>query len=194
MAHIGKKTNEKYTYKDYITWPENERWEIIEGTPYNMSPAPFRIHQKISMRLAGEFYQYLKDKTCEVYDAPFDVRLLTDEKSDDEIETIVQPDIVVVCDPLKLDDKGCKGAPDLVIEILSPSSVSIDHVTKLHLYEKHGVKEYWIVHPTDKIIMVYLLSQNGKYERAIVYTGADMLKVNVLENFTIHLKDIFRGS
>lgn len=191
MGYPSKKENTLYTYKDYLEWPEGERWELIEGVAYNMTPAPSRSHQKISVVLVDELFQYLKGKKCEVYHAPFDVRLPEGDEKDEEIRTVVQPDIVVVCDPSKLDEKGCKGSPDLVMEILSPSTTAVDYITKLNLYEKNQIPEYWIIHPTDKIVMVYRLSENGKYSRAEIYSEADKAKVGLFDDLVIDLKDIF---
>jgi Uma2 family endonuclease len=135
------KEDRSYTFKDYLEWPEGERWELIEGVAYNMTPSPSRSHQRISVALVDQIFQYLKGKKCEMYHAPFDVRLLEGEEEDGEVRTVVQPDIVVVCDPSKLDEKGCKGSPDLIMEILSPSTASKDYITKLNLYEKNKVSE-----------------------------------------------------
>ena len=121
MRNTQNKTDQKWTYTDYLTWPEGERWELINGVAYNMSPAPSRRHQELSGELFRQIANHLKGKQCKVYDAPFDVRLSTaGNESDNYIDTVVQPDIVVVCDPSKLDERGCKGAPDIVIEISSP--------------------------------------------------------------------------
>ena len=145
----------KYTYSDYCLWDDGKRWELIDGVPYEMSPAPTRKHQEISGALLNQLYNFLKNKPCEVYAAPFDVRLNADE--DDDI--VVQPDIVVVCDRSKLDDKGCKGAPDLVIEILSPASMRMDSIIKPEKYRQAGVREYWMVDP--KTCSVWALVMNG---------------------------------
>lgn len=191
MGYPNKKENAVYTYRDYLEWPDGERWELIEGRAYNMTPAPSRSHQKISVALIDELFQYLKGKKCEVYHAPFDVRLPEGDEEEGEIRTVVQPDIVVICDPSKLDEKGCKGSPDLVMEILSPSTASKDYITKLNLYEKNQVREYWIIHPIDKIVMVYRLSENGKYGRAEVYSEADKVKVGIFDDLVVDLKGIF---
>ena len=157
-----KKENKKFTYADYLTWPDNERWEIIDGVPYNMAPAPSRKHQRLMRDLCRPIINYLDDKDCEIYFAPFDVRLTEKYETDEETTSVVQPDIVIICDKDKLDDKGCKGAPDLVIEILSPSTAAKDIGEKFNLYERHKVKEYWIVYPNDEIVMVYKLDETGK--------------------------------
>ena len=152
---LAKKIKTRFTYKDYLSWPEEERYEIIEGEAYSMTPAPGREHQKICMELILQFGNFLRDKPCELYTAPFDVRLKSGKEKEDNISTVVQPDISVICDKKKLDDKGCLGAPDLIIEIISPSTASRDFKEKLDLYDKHGVKEYWIVDPATKIVMVF---------------------------------------
>ncbi|NLM43852.1 MAG: Uma2 family endonuclease [Clostridiales bacterium] len=190
--NLAKNIKQKYTYKDYTTWPENERWELIQGIPFNMSPAPSRIHQKILGALHLMFASYLQDKTCEVYLAPFDVRLPDkNEAADDEITNVVQPDLLVVCDTNKLDDRGCKGAPDLIIEITSKSTAKKDMWDKMLLYEKSKVKEYWIVHPLDQTIMVYTLNEEQKYEKPQVFDITDDIKVGILEELTVDVSKIF---
>ena len=151
-----------YTYADYTQWPEGERWELINGEIYAMA-APSRLHQQFVLKLATQIDRYLDGKPCDVYIAPFDVRLPRQNEADDKIDTTVQPDIAVICDPTKLDDKGCRGAPDWIIEVISPSSAIMDMEKKLRLYERHGVKTYWIIHPTDQWLMVYRLGQDGHY-------------------------------
>ncbi|HPO50060.1 MAG TPA: Uma2 family endonuclease [Spirochaetota bacterium] len=191
MSNLALKPEQKYTYADYKTWNDGERYEIINGIIYNMSPAPMRVHQKISVELTRQISNYLKGKPCLVYDAPFDVRFIDyDEQSDEEIETVVQPDIVVVCDEKKLDDYGCKGAPDIVIEILSPSTYKKDKFEKFSLYEKYGVKEYWIVYPGEKIVEIYKLI-DGKYGIPEVYGMDDKIEVKYLGELVVDLKEAF---
>ena len=153
----AKQTRQSYTYADYQQWPEGERWELIDGEAYAMSPAPTRTHQAVVVELVRQIANFLEGKPCQVFVAPFDVRLPERNEADDQIETVVQPDIVVVCDESKLDEKGCRGAPDWIIEVLSPSTASKDHVRKKSLYERHGVREYWLVHPTDHVLTRYRL-------------------------------------
>jgi Uma2 family endonuclease len=191
MMYPEKREDKKYSYKDYLNWPDSERWELIGGVAYGMAPAPSRRHQKVLAALLSEFYNFLKGKDCEVYGAPFDVRLPEGDEKDEEIKTVVQPDLVVVCDKSKLDDKGCKGSPDLVVEIVSPSTASMDYIEKLALYERHGVKEYWIVHPADEIVMVYKLAGYTKYGRAEIYARNDKVGVGVFDGLEINLKEIF---
>jgi Uma2 family endonuclease len=183
---LAQKREEYYTYADYAQWTGDERYELIDGVPYLMSPAPTPTHQRILGYIYTEFSNYLKDKACEVYMAPIDVRLNVD--SDDD--TVVQPDMLVVCDLDKIDNKGLNGAPDLVIEILSPSSASYDAGLKLQKYLKAGVRECWIVDPTEKVINVYL-QQNGKSASMHAYAESDAIQVNVLEGLTIRLDDVF---
>lgn len=186
------KEHEHFTYADYLTWPDEERWELIEGVPYSMSPAPNRMHQKVSAVLFNQIFNHLKGKTCEAYSAPFDVRLPEiPTVSDEQIETVVQPDIVVICNPDKLDDRGCKGAPDLVIEILSPSTAEHDLKDKFYLYQRVGVLEYWIVNQTDKTLMIFKLNAAGEYGRPEMYGSRDMVAVPLLGDLEINLAEVF---
>ena len=157
--------NGTYTYADYLLWRFKEQVELLRGKLFKMSPAPREIHQRVSMYLSGELYNFFKDKTCRFYSAPFDVRIPakgTKETTDNQIYTIVQPDLCVVCDLEKIDGRGCMGAPDLVVEILSPSNSRKDLKDKYEIYEEAGVPEYWIVDADDKAIYRYVL-QEGVY-------------------------------
>ncbi|MGH2331193.1 Uma2 family endonuclease [Thermoanaerobacter mathranii] len=185
------KREEIYTYDDYQNWPDEQRIELINGQIYLLAP-PSRIHQKIVIEIATQFHNYLRNKKCEVYVAPFSVRFPAgNEKSDKEIKTVVEPDIVIICDKLKLDEKGCKGAPDLIVEVISPSTGRKDKIEKFNLYERHGVKEYWIVEPDLKIISVFTLQENNRYGRPEVYTDENKIKVSIFEDLEINLKDVF---
>lgn len=192
MGIPAEKQTQFYTYKDYLLWPDEERWELIDGVAYNMSPAPSRFHQKISGALFNSIYNYLKDKSCEVYNAPFDVRLPEGKESEEDILTVVQPDIAVICDQSKLDDKGCKGSPDLIIEIVSPNTVAKDMKEKLALYERHGVKEYWILHPIDKLAIVYRLLENQQYVKPEIYTEDNTVESEALAGFSVDLRTVFQ--
>ena len=184
--------HKKFTYKNYLNWPENERWELIYGEAWDMSPAPNRKHQKIAGKLFFQIEDFLKDKDCEVYIAPFDVRLpLNEEDGNKETDTVVQPDIVVVCDKSKLDDAGCKGAPDWIIEILSPSTAVKDLNNKYKLYEEKGVKEYWIIDPANNYLTVYLLDLSGKYFRSGVYGIESKVQSTTFPDLTIDLNPVF---
>ena len=180
------KKNKLYTYKDYLTFTDDERIEIIEGEIFNMSPAPARIHQKLISNISYELQHYIKSNNgeCEVYVAPFDVILKNDNEETINSKSVVQPDISVICDKNKLTDAGCTGSPDMIVEIVSPSSVGHDYVTKLNLYQKYKVKEYWIVSPIKKTIYVYIF--NGKfYDEPNIYTFNDKVKVNIYDDLEI---------
>ncbi|MCO1603140.1 Uma2 family endonuclease [Desulfosporosinus nitroreducens] len=184
--------NKKHTYSDYLTWPENERWEIIDGVPYLQS-APKWQHQSISGELYRQISNYLIDKPCRVFASPFDLCLVEYEESDDDILNIVQPDIVIVCDETKLRKTGYFGVPALIIEISSPSTTRQDRVIKFNKYEKVGVKEYWIVEPDGKYISVFTLQENKRYGRPEAYTEKDKAKMSVFSDFTVDLKPVFEG-
>lgn len=183
--------NKRYTYRDYLTWEEGERIELIDGEPIDMSPAPSRKHQAVSRELLLEFGTYLRNKTCEIYEAPFDVRLFAEDLEDEDVDNVVQPDLVIICDENKLDDKGAKGTPDLIVEILSPSSAKIDKITKKFLYERAGVKAYWIIDPIHELLEVYLLNEDGHYKEYQLYTKEDTLQVTLFPDLTIELEKIF---
>ena len=189
MSVLAPEIEKKFTYGDYCRWPIDERWELVDGIAYNMAPAPSRLHQNLLLKLARVFADFLDDKSCEINIAPFDVRF--QDAGNDETFTVVQPDLLVVCNLSKLDDRGCKGAPDLIIEILSPATAARDLKIKRDLYEKHCVLEYWLVHPTDKTIMIYRLGTDGQYAKALVYAGEDVIASQVLEGLEINLVDLF---
>lgn len=187
--------NRKYSYADYLTWKFQDFVEIIRGKIYKMSPAPLRYHQQISVRITSDIDHYLRRKSCKVYSAPFDVRIpMNGEEGEDAIYTVVQPDICVVCDPKKLDDRGCLGAPDMIVEIISPSTAKKDLNEKLDLYESSGVREYWIVFPKERFIMVHLLNDKGIYELIGSFepnTETPTIKVNIFPDLEIIMEDIF---
>ncbi len=181
-----------YTYGDYLKWPDEERWEIIAGVPYLMSPAPSVDHQRILMEISRQLATYLLDKNCKAFPAPFDVRLPENDESDADIQTVVQPDIVVICDKTKLDQRGYRGAPALIVEILSPSTSKKDLSEKYNLYERSGVKEYWVVFPLDQVLDVYLLDEEGKYLKAGSYEKGDRFKPSIFDDLEIDLSLVFR--
>ncbi len=191
MAPSAKKSGKTFSYADYLSWPDDERWEIIEGVAYDMSPAPNTEHQSISFKLSGILYNFLKNKQCEAFVAPFDVRLAeTEHETDEELKTVVQPDIVVICDQNKIDKRGCLGAPDIAVEILSPSTSYKDQTEKLLLYEKHGVKEYWIVNPDAKYVMIYHF-KGVKYSKPEYLNENDTLESRAVEGLTIDLSELW---
>lgn len=178
--------NQKYRYSDIVNWEGS--WELINGIPYAMSPAPLRIHQKLVGELFNALYNFLQDSTCEVYVAPFDVRFSEDENYDNP-DTVVQPDISVFCHPEQLDEKGAKGAPTLVMEVLSKSTASKDKIQKFRLYEKFGVQSYWLVQPEYNVIEVFNL-KNDYYQQAQVFSTGEYATSSVLEGFSYLVKEM----
>ncbi len=156
-------TAPRFCYGDYLQWHDGLRWELIDGEAIMMSPAPTRMHQWVAGKLFRQIDEFLDNAPCQVYMAPFDVRLPKGDEADAEIDTVVQPDISVICDSRKLDDAGCRGAPDWIIEILSPSSVSMDQVRKAKIYARHGVKEYWIVDPKERTVAIHRQIEGDRY-------------------------------
>jgi Uma2 family endonuclease len=189
MSLSIKKQDKPFTYADYLSWPDDERWELINGTAYDMSPAPSRRHQDILRELSLQIAGFLQDKPCRIYYAPFDVRLPEGNETEKEIKTVVQPDLVIICDEKKLDDKGCIGAPDIIIEILSPATAVKDKIEKFSIYEKHKVKEYWLVEPSDNTVMVFTLGKNKEYGKPKTYS--EKITTPILEGLEIDLKQIF---
>ena len=179
-----------YTYADYLAWQFKERVELIKGKIFKMSPAPGTDHQKIVFKLSIAMGNNLNDKNCEVYISPFDVRLPIKDKKG-KSNTVVQPDICVICDLTKLDSKGCNGAPDLIVEIVSKSSVKKDLHEKFDLYQEAGVQEYWVVQPGDRTINVFTLNEYGVYEISRPKTYGDQISSQILPRLTIELDDLF---
>ena len=192
MGPLAGKLEELYTYGDYLKWHDDERWELINGVPYNMSPAPGRRHQQIATELLRQFATYLLDKSCQVYPAPFDVRLPEADENISDIATVVQPDISIICDPDKLDDAGCIGAPDLIVEVLSPSTSRKDHKEKFFCYEHAGVKEYWLVDPLANTVTVFKLGIDNRYGRPDVYGDEETVNVGIFPDLEIVLALVFR--
>jgi len=202
MALPLKKSDQRYTYKEYCSWPDDERWELIDGVAYNMSPAPSSRHQGLSFDLARQIGNFLEKRECKAFSAPFDVFLPTFPlKTENEIDTVVQPDISVICDKSKIIEKGCLGSPDLIIEILSPSTSKRDLNGKFQLYERSGVKEYWVVDPGNRYIRVFHLQtegkESGKYDEGKLVPPAEWGEENtivesvVLEGFKVDIKNLF---
>ncbi len=173
-----------YTYADYCSWPDDVRYELIDGVAYAMSPAPTRTHQNLTGELFRQIATALKGKPCQPFVAPFDVRLPHTDEADDKVDTVVQPDVLVVCDEAKLDERGVRGAPDWVAEVLSPSSAKRDLIVKLALYERSGVREYWLLHPTDRLVTVYRLV-DGHYGRPEIREMQGTLALGVLPEVTV---------
>lgn len=186
---INKQGKDTYTYEDYIGFGDDVKCEIIDGYIYDMSPAPSSTHQRILSFLHGEIWSYLKDKKCEVFPAPFDVFFLEENQEFIKSNKIVQPDISVICDKNKIDEKGCIGAPDFIIEIVSPSSKSHDYIRKLNLYNEFKVREYWIVNPESKTILKYNMGIDG-FQDPTQYTFNDKIKVKIFDNLIIDMNEL----
>lgn len=191
MADPAKSKTGSFTYADYLEWPEDERWELIGGEAHDMTPAPTTRHQKIVGELHFKIRGALEGATCQVLVAPFDVRLPEGDTSDDAITTVVQPDLSVICDSAKLDEAGCLGAPDLVVEILSPSTAFKDQTAKLLLYQQHGVLEYWIVNPVVGSVLVYTLGEDGRYLKPLEYRRDEQLACQAVPRIVVDLGSVF---
>ncbi len=190
MVESAKKQDRKFSYADYLVWPENERWELIDGVAYDMSPAPNDFHQEVCGELYRQIANYLVGKQCKIRIAPYDVRFAKKGTPDEKIYDTTQPDISVICDSKKIETKGCIGAPDLIVEILSPSTAGKDMREKFKLYEKNGVKEYWAVHPDEKIIEVFKIKK-GNYGKPEVYTFHDNIPLGIFKgDLVLDLKGI----
>jgi Uma2 family endonuclease len=179
-----------YTYSDYLKFSYDEMVEIIKGKIFKMSPAPSSTHQRISRKIVTNIDNYLKSRKCEVFSAPFDVILPVKDKDFMQSDRVVQPDISVICDPAKIQEKGCFGAPDWIIEILSPHTTKRDIQDKYDLYEESGVKEYWIVEPRNSTVEVFVLAEN-RYLRIRTYVQDDVVPCQTIDGLTIDLSEVF---
>jgi Uma2 family endonuclease len=180
---LALRDHAKYTYADYLKWPEDVRYELIDGLAYLMA-GPDRAHQEIVGEIFAQLHAALAGKPCRPYVAPFDVRLPKPGQADEQADTVVQPDVLVVCDPAKLDRRGVRGAPDLVVEVLSPNTATHDHVLKRRVYEQSGVREFWLVHPQDRMLTVYRLI-DASYGKPDVYELTGATPVGVLAGVEI---------
>ena len=180
-----------YTYADYLQWKFEERLELFRGKIFKLS-APNTRHQDISRNILVPIALFLKKKSCKVFAAPFDVRLpVKNKKKDDEVTTVVQPDICVICDETKIDSRGCCGAPDLMVEILSPGNSKKEIRLKYELYEEAGVKEYWIVNPVEENIVVFILNEERKFCGLKMYASSDTIESLAVSGLKINLNEIF---
>lgn len=187
--NLALKTDQKYTYADYLTWPDDVHCELIDGHIYYMSPAPLLTHQDVAGQIYLQASMALKGKKCRAFIAPVDVRLSDQNQNNDSIETVVQPDVFVVCDPNKLTRRGILGAPDWIVEVLSQSTAGRDQIIKRQLYERHGVREYWLVHPTDRLLTLYRL-ENGEYGKPEFYELIGETAVSVLPGCLIQWDEL----
>jgi len=197
ITHIEQlDLNQTYNYADYLTWRLNEAVELIKGKILLMSPAPNVGHQRIERNLLVAIDWHLKGKKCEVFPAPFDVRLYDRKKSilaNKEIHTVVQPDLCVICDPAKLDTQGCNGAPDWVIEILSKGNLKKELQLKYALYAESGVSEYWLVYPYEQSVHQFVLNESGSYELKHMYANDDMAVPHLFPELAIDLSEVFES-
>ncbi|MFT4095177.1 MAG: Uma2 family endonuclease [Niabella sp.] len=187
----GLDLNKSYTYADYLTWKFQERIELIKGKIFKMSPTPRVRHQAISIHLSTHLYNFLSGKDCKVFTAPFDVRLTQKSTQNEQVTTVVQPDICVICDSTKLDEFGCVSAPDIIVEILSPGDNIKELKYKYEVYEENGVREYWIIHPEEKTFLTYTLNNEGKYLPSALKTIGDEIVTPILPGFVLNLQELF---
>jgi len=180
-----------YSYANYLNWLFPERVELIAGKIFKMSPAPSRAHQEVAGRIFLKIGNFLEGKQCKIYSAPFDVRFPKESKADKNVYTVLQPDICVICDKSKLDARGCIGAPDLVVEILSPGNTKTELLHKYRIYEEFGVKEYWVVSHGDQSILIYTLNEMGKFEPSKIFALSEKITSTVLRGFELALDDVF---
>jgi len=194
MEALNLDLNKRYSYADYLTWADNVRRELFEGFIKLMTPAPSSTHQIISGNIELIIGNFLKKKQCRMLHAPADVRFPKTKTNidDKQLYTVLQPDIFVVCDTSKIDIKGCLGAPDLIIEIVSPKNASRDVKHKFKLYEEYGVREYWIVQPNDETVTVFILNELWKYQLVAIYSNEDKIPVNIFNgDLEIDLNEVF---
>ena len=180
-----------YSYSDYLNWLFPERVELIKGKVFKMSPAPSSLHQEISTNILVAIANFLKHQPFKVYAAPFDVRFPKESKADKDVYTVLQPDICVICDKSKLDYRGCIGAPDLIVEIVSPGNNRKELHNKYRVYEEFGVKEYWVVSQSRQTILIYTLNERGKFCPSQIYTLGEKISSSVLPGFELALDDVF---
>jgi Uma2 family endonuclease len=183
--------NRSYTYADYFSWKFEERVELIKGKIFKMSPAPNRIHQEIAGYIHIRIGIFLENKPCRVYEAPFDVRIPRKSKNDKEIMTVLQPDVCVVCDLSKLDKRGCIGAPDIVVEVLSPGNNAKELKKKYDVYEEAGVNEYWVVSPQNQWMRIYTLV-DGRYRESPYFVAGNIVSSEVLPGFSLDITNLFK--
>lgn len=185
---FGESERAAYSYADYLRWDFEEIVELIKGKVFTKPPAPNRRHQEVSGNIVGSLFNFLRNQPCQVYSAPFDVRFSRNPEFS-KIDSVVQPDISVICDLSKLDDRGCFGAPDLIVEIISPGNSRVELQNKYDLFEEFGVREYWIVHPTDCSLLIYTLV-DGRFQPSRLFTSGDQITSTVLAGFSLDLEEI----
>ena len=194
MDTLNLDLNKRYTYADYLTWMDDVRRELHDGFIKLMTPAPSSKHQEISFILSRLFGNFIYKKQCKGFAAPSDVRFPKSKHSttDKQVYTVLQPDLYVVCDLSKIDTRGCLGAPDLIIEIVSPKNSKRDLKDKFDIYQEHGVREYWIVNPNDENVSVFFLDEKGKFQLVGMYAEDDKIPVNIFNgDLKVDLTEVF---
>lgn len=182
----------QYSYADYLTWRVEERIELIKGWVMRMS-APNIAHQKISRDLTGEMLPYFKNNSCMFLIAPVDVCLMKKNDKNEDVKTVLQPDLLVVCDLEKLDKNRVVGAPDLVVEILSPGNSDKEMNAKYNIYEENGVREYWLVYPSEKSVSMFVLNEQGKYIGLRPQAHTEVLTSTIFPELKVDLSEVFKG-
>jgi Uma2 family endonuclease len=191
----ARKLDRPYTYADYRTWPDDERWELIDGVAWNMSPAPSSRHQAILLELCIQVAPHLKGTPCRVFPAPFDVLLPeNDGQAEDDVHNVVQPDLTAICDASRITERGCLGAPDWVVEILSPWTLKKDLDAKFALYERNGIREYWVIDPGSRTIHVYKLGTAGIYGDAVIREADADIPCPVGTGIVVHAAEVFAAA
>jgi len=194
MDTLNLDMNKRYTYADYLTWMDDVRRELYDGFIKVMTPAPSMKHQEISFNLSGILRYYLKQKECKGFAAPCDVRFPKNKRIKDnkQIYTVLQPDLFIVCDLSKIENNSCLGAPDFIIEIVSAKNSQRDTKDKFEIYQEHGVREYWIIHPNDETVNVFVLDETGKFQFKGIFSGDDKIPVNIFNgDLLVDLTEVF---
>jgi len=194
MDTLNLDMNKRYTYADYLTWMDDVRRELYDGFIKLMTPAPSMKHQEISFNLTGILRYYLKQKECKGFAAPCDVRFPKNMRIKDnkQIYTVLQPDLFIVCDLSKIENNSCLGAPDFIIEIVSAKNSQRDTKDKFEIYQEHGVREYWIIHPNDETVNVFVLDETGKFQFKGIFSGDDKIPVNIFNgDLLVDLTEVF---
>jgi Uma2 family endonuclease len=195
MGLPARKLDRRYTYADYCTWPEDERWELIDGVAWNMSPAPSSWHQGILGDLHIQVAPYVKGTRCRVFLAPFDVLLPeSGSQSEADVPNVVQPDLTGICDASRITERGCFGAPDWVVEILSPWTLKKDLDAKFALYERNAIREYWVIDPGSRTVHVYRLEASGRYGDSIIFEKDAEIPCPIGSGIVVRIAEMFAGA
>jgi Uma2 family endonuclease len=185
VARPADKMHKKFSYSQYLSWNDSVRWELLDGEAKMMAPSPLESHQSLLGELFTQVKSQLRGQACRVYIAPLDVRLAEAKADDENTFDVVQPDLLVVCDAKKIDRRGIRGAPDFIIEVVSPASHKMDHISKRNLYERHRVKEYWIVDPAGRTFTRYRLEKSGKFSAPAILECAGAQAVRCVRGLKI---------